>query len=265
MPSAFRGTDPVSGSAELFLQLSHCRTYAGVPRPHLRQHFPHAPAAGSLPAGAQYSRVPAWGVDRVQVLQPRGGEQAIPVTTRLAGDLRGEVTAESYRRLPDSEWLSGKDKRFPTARFELECSVDVPQAASRGRVLLLVQFPGREHRPSKCTAQLNDRPASLLESSSADHIGYYLSANDTYWKGIRPHECEWNWYICDLASGSSRVRFTGAAGHEHPRIGLWAWCEHDLAASKVLQSAKCSEPAMPHYGQDVERRGICLKNPVPVI
>jgi hypothetical protein len=211
------------------------------------------------------SIVPAWGVDRVQVLRPGADEQAIPASPRTAGDLRGEVIMETYRRLPDSEWLSGKDRHFPTARFEVECSVEVPQAAGRGKALLLVQFPGREHRPSNCTAQLNGRPATLFESSSAGHIGYYLSAADTYWKDIRPYECEWSWYICDLGSGSSRVRFTGAAGHEHPRIGLWAWCEHDLSESKIQQSAKCSEAVMPQYRQDIERRGICLKTPVPVI
>jgi hypothetical protein len=235
--------------------------------------MPRAELREAVAIGARWYRdgsqsmsiVPDWDVDRVRVLQPRGGEQPVSVCPRSAGGFLGEVTAESFRKLPEAEWLSAKDKRFPSAAFELECSVEVPQGASNGVVLLLIQFPGREHRPSKCAAELNGRPTTLDESSSAGHIGYNLSASDSYWKDIHPHVCEWTWYICDVGSGSSRIRFTGAAGHEHPRIGVWAWCEHDLAASKIQVSATCAEPAMPHYRQEIERRGICLKPPVQVV
>ena len=216
--------------------------------------------------GAQTTGVvPECGVDRVRVLHPREGEQSVAVTPRQAGNLQAEVTAESCRRLPEGEWLSVKEQRFPTAAFELECSLEIPPGVSRGKVLLLVQFPGREHRPSRCAARLNGNPITLHESSSAGHIGYRLSDNDKYWKDIRPHECEWTWYICEVDSGSSRIRFAGAAGHVHPRIGLWVWCEQDLAASKVAVPVNCPEPAMPQYRQMIERRGIAVKRPVQVI
>ena len=66
---------------------------------------------------------------------------------------------------------------------------------------------------------------------------------------------------CDVPSGTSRVRFTGAAGDPKCRIGLWAWLETDLSGSHLPVELQASEPAMPQYLPDVEREGICLLTP----
>ncbi len=235
-----------------------------VPRAQLRE---------TIAIGARWYRdgnqamsiAPDWGVDSVRVLQSNGGEQAVPVSPRSAGAFLGEVTAQTFRKLPEAEWLSRKDKRVPSVGFELECSVNLPQDASGGKVLLLVEFPGREQYPSKCAAELNGKLVTLQESSSEGHIRSGVWGRNTYWKDIRSYGSEWIWYICDVAGGASRVRFTGVAGHEHPRIGIWAWHEQDLTAKKVSVSATCAEPAMPPYRQAIERRGICLKSPVHAI
>ena len=215
-------------------------------------------------ADRNMSIVPGWNVDRVRILQSGGTEQTVKVAPRSPGDSHCEVTSETFRRLSDSDWLSAKGRRFPTVDFALECTASVPPGAS-GKLLLLLKFPGREYRPNRSEAQLNGSPVALEQSSSENRIGYYLGTGDTAWQGIRPHECNWNWYVCNVEPGTSRVRFTGAAGHPECSIGMWFWVDHHLGSAAKPLAVACTEPAMPPYRAEVARHGICVRAPGTVI
>src|SRR5208283_1100217 len=100
-------------------------------------------------------------------------------------------TAETLSRLRETEWKSVTWKEVPTVEFEVECSVSIPREASSGRVLLLIEFPGRTPCPSRCDAWVDGQPVRLEERTSAEHIGYFN------WTGaLHPFESEWCWYLC---------------------------------------------------------------------
>lgn len=238
-------------------------------------------------ADGTMSIAPDCGAKSVLLLEPGKAERHWPVAPRPVEGLAGKLIARSVSQAPKSEWLAGKPRTLPlfpfkypadptaetlakvkqaewkniqwkpapTSEFELECSVSVPRGASSGRVMLLVEFPGRAPRPSRCSVRVDGRPAGLEERSSAEHIGYYN------WTGsLRPVESEWSWYVCDVGSGSHRVKFRGAAGDLKPRLGLWAWTDQDLSTG-ARTDVRCTEPAMPQYRDRIERRGICLVAP----
>jgi hypothetical protein len=69
------------------------------------------------------------------------------------------------------------------------------------------------------------------------------------------------WYLCSIAAGSHRVKFSGTAGHPNPRLGLWLGADQDLADRTLLASFRCSDPARPPYRDRLERQGICLMLP----
>jgi len=166
--------------------------------------------------------------------------------------------SEEIRKLEQAE---RKERTVETVDFDVECSVSVPDGVSGAQVLLLVQFPGREYRPSRCTAQVDGAPSALKESNSGEHVGYYVASKDNFWKDMLPHECEWCWYIAEVAPGTHQVRFTGRAGHAAPKLGLWAWAEHDLTAGRIPLPAPATEPAMPNTAPETERQGICILKP----
>lgn len=260
---------------------------------------PRAELAETVVIGARWYREPggdAWmapddGVESVRVIEAGGRERIIPVRLRRRGQLGGELISQAVRPLAESEWLAGPqrrsaafpfhypaefgseeirkleqaergEKRFPSVAFDLECAVSAPPAA-KSMVLLLVEYPGREYRPSRCAARVDGRPVALRENNSSGHVGYYVAAKDNFWKDILPHESEWCWYICEVDGGKHQVRFSGQAGHPTPRLGLWAWAEFDLKAARVPLPAPSSEAAMPQYRAETERRGVCLKRPRP--
>ena len=64
--------------------------------------------------------------------------------------------------------------------------MSIPNGARSGQVLLLVEFPGREYRPSQCVAQVDAKPVPLRESNSSEHAGYYMASKDNFWKDILP-------------------------------------------------------------------------------
>ena len=218
-------------------------------------------------------------------MEPGRDEQAISVVPRQRDDLTGGLISRTVRQVAEKEWLAAKPrttalfpfrypadlnpemvrnlketqwkgvkwKPVPTVSFEVECSVSVPRQAGSGKVLLLVEFPGREPRPSRCSGWVDDQPADLEERSSDEHIGYYNWTGD-----LRAVESEWCWYICNVAPGSHRVKFSGTTGHPNPRLGLWLWAEQELAERRPLASFRGSDPAMPQYRDRLERQGICL-------
>lgn len=259
-----------------------------VPRSELKEAI--AVGARWYDSGEAMSIVPDRAKGSVRVLDPRSGERVIAVTPRKPEETKGELTSHAVRQLPEGEWLEAKSRttavfpfrypaeleprsiarlkesewtnvtrrKVPSSAFEVECSVSIPEKEARGKALLLVEFPGREYRPSRCEAWIDGRAASLEQSSSDEHIGYYDWA-----RGLAPYESEWCWYIVNLESGLHRVKFAGAAGHPNPRLGLWLWTECDLGEKAVSVPVRCSAASMPQYRERIERRGICLMQPPP--
>jgi hypothetical protein len=203
--------------------------------------------------------------------------------------LAGDVLAQRMRPLPETESLPAKPHttsvftfRYPTdptpatiralkeaagkdvtwrkvngVGFEVECAVSIPSRAKSAQVLLLVEFPGRQFHSSRCAASIDGIRAPLEQRDSDGHIGYYNWTNDS-----RPYESEWTWYICAVDPGQHRLSFVGAAGHPSPRIGVWLWTENDLTDdAQRVDGVPCGEPALPHYRDRIERRGLCLLPP----
>lgn len=170
------------------------------------------------------------GSETVRLLEVGGEERTLRPAMRTPAGLRGELVSETTRKLPEAEWLTEKNARQPSSMFDLECSIVVPGGA-RGKVLLLVEFPGRRHHANRCSAEVNGQSAAVVEKSSAGHIGYLVSSAGNFWKDARAYESEWSWHICEVPAGPSRVRFHGAAAHPSPKLGVWLWTEQDLAGS----------------------------------
>ncbi|NUQ64563.1 MAG: hypothetical protein HUU20_19020 [Pirellulales bacterium] len=233
------------------------------------------------------SIAPDQNAEAVRLLGPDQADQIVPVSPRKSSSFAAELIAQAVRQLPQSDWLSAKSrttalfpfdypaefnpetierlkkaewvnvalKKVPTSAFDIECSVSIPEGAV-GKVLLLVEYPGREPRPGSCSGWVDDRPATLDQSSSDEHIGYFD------WTGsLKPHESEWCWYIATVGGGPHRVKFAGTAGHPNPRLGLWLWSESDLANGGISTKLPCSQPAVPQYRDRIERQGVCLLNP----
>ena len=235
-------------------------------------------------AGGAAYMVPEPGVDRVRVLAAGGNESTLRVTPRERGLPSGKIVSQAIRPLPESEWLAAadrrpaafsfrypaeygspeiqkirqegrKEKRVPSASFDVECSVAVPRGTA-GKVLLLVEVPGRQYLPSRCTAQLDGKPAALQGSDSDERVGYYMARKDNCWKDMLPYETNWAWYICQAKPGDHKLRFSGQVGHPSPRLTVWAWAEQDLRGAKMPLAAACSEPAMPQYREETEQQGV---------
>ncbi len=229
------------------------------------------------------SLVPNRGVTTVRLLEPGDRSHSVVVKPRIVEQPAGRVLSQSLRPAVEDEWLTGtefrqpeftfqypaefgseeirkleaarKQKKFRTVAFELECEVTIPAAASRGQVLLLLQFPGREYCPSACSAWIDEAPATTESRPSSVRFGFYVDSRTNYWKAAVPLENEWCWYIADVSGGRHRLRFRGHAGHANPRLGVWVWAEHDLESHAVSVPIGCSEPAMPQYRAGVERDG----------
>ena len=235
--------------------------------------------------GDGMSIVPDRGLRSVRLLEPGRGERHFTVRPRPVDDLAGHLISRAVHEAPQADWLVAKPrtnplfpfkypaaataetlskfkdiewkrvpwKAVPTVDFDVECSVSIPRQTRCGKVLLLVEFPGRLPCPSRCSASVDGRSTRLVERSSTEHIGYFN------WTGnLRPFESEWCWYLCDVGSGLHRVRFQGAAGQPKPRLGLWVWADYELADCAQHTPVLCVDPAMPQYRDRIERQGICL-------
>ena len=206
-------------------------------------------------------RVSSEGATSVRLLLPHGGEQVVISKPVATGDLRGEVLSQKIDRLPQADWLRQGDKSLPTAAFELDSEIALPQDALEGKALLLLEFPGKKHLPSKCSCQINGRTVPLRESSSAGHVGSNELRPESPWRDLLPYTSNWTWYIADLDSGSATVKFTGDLPHENCKLGLWVWADWDLTQQSVLVPIECPEPAMPQLQAHLKRRGICVLSP----
>jgi len=49
-------------------------------------------------------------------------------------------------------------------------------------------------------------------------------------------------YGCAVPAGSSRVRFSGSAGFERPRIGIWLWSEQNIAKLACVTALPLHKP-----------------------
>ena len=263
-----------------------------IPRSGLRE----AVALGARwyrEADGMMSLAPDRTAKSVRVLEPSGGERIVAVAPRPGDDLAGEILSRIVRQVPKTGWLAAKPttkplfpfkypavftadtlarfretewegvacKDVPTLAFEVECSVSVPRQARSGKVLLLVEFPGRSHYPSRCRAWVDGRPITLEERSSTEHIGFHYNLTSH----LRPFESQWCWYLADVDCGSHRVKFEGMAGHANPRLGLWAWADHDLSKHRQPTPVHCGAPLMPQYRDCIERQGVCLLTPTETV
>ena len=208
---------------------------------------------------------PQAGAGEVEVLQPGGATSRHAAARPPATAPAGQVIAQSVKLLPQPEWLPVKGKPGRSVGFDVECTVSVPADCCRARVLLLVQFPSRQHAPGRCSATVNGQAAALEERSSGGQMGYAGGTHGfnpkSYWAGIIPYECEWTWYLCDVKPGPSRVRFQGAAARPDVKIGLWLWSDRDCAAGQQPLPIACTRPEMPQYQDLLERQGVCLLPP----
>jgi hypothetical protein len=259
-----------------------------VPRADLRETVVIGGRWYRAPDGA-LSVVPDRGAAAVRVVAAGKAERRVAVAPRTGAAPRGELVARTVRKLPPDDWLVAKSRtvalfpfrypaelrpemmqewreaewktvkwtKVPSVGFELECSVEMPGEVTEGQILLLLEFPGREHRPSRCEASLDGAAVSLEQRSSDEHIGYYN------WTGrLRAVESEWSWYLCRVGPGSHRVRFRGAVGHPQPRLGVWVWAEEELTPrAQPLAGMRGGDAAMPPYRDRWERRGVCLLRP----
>ena len=234
-------------------------------------------------ANGTMSVIPDRGVAKVRVLEPGGRERSVAVKARNVERPAGNILSQSVRPVSKEEWLTDaefrlpeftfhypaefgseeirkleagrKQKKFPTAAFELECEVSIP-AASRGQVLFLVQFPGRQYCPSTCSAWMDGAQVDTEPRPSSVRYGYYMGNRSNDWKATLPLEGEWCWYIAAAPVGRHQLRFSGKAGHASPRLGVWVWAEHDLEHQAISVPVSCGEPAMPQYRAGVERDGV---------
>jgi hypothetical protein len=197
----------------------------------------------------------------VRLLLPQGGEQAVTSKPWAAGEPRGEVLSQKLDELPQSDWLGQGGKPLPTASFVWDCKISIPEGAIKGKALLLLEFPGREHLPSNCACQVNGHAVALQASSSTAHVGFYGGGPASAWKRLEPYISNWTWYICDVENGSTVVKFSGAIPYEHCKIGLWAWADWDLTPQSVPISIACPEPAMPQHQDHLKRQGTCVMAP----
>ena len=195
----------------------------------------------------------------VQVLLPGGNQRSLATPLQSPLEVEGKTLSQSVKICPEAEWLSDKDgKRVPASAFDCEYVVTVSGHGAQGTMLFLLEFPGRDHRPSQCSCLLNGQLAKLEERVSAGYKGAYLTKPDSPWKDVIPFESEWTWYLCDVQVGTSRLRFQGSCGDPRVRISAWVWAHRDIRNDLVPAGFPCPKPELPPYREYEETKGIRL-------
>ena len=206
-------------------------------------------------------KVASEGSSSIRLLLPHSGEQVVSAKPLAMGDPKGEILTQKIDRLPEPVWLSQAEKLLPTASFEVQSEITIPEGAAKGKALLLLEFPGKDRLPSSCSCLVDGRAVGLQERSSAGHIDSNEVSAASPWRDILPYLGQWTWYICELESGTTKVMFSGLCPYENCRMGLWVWADFDLAQQSVPVSIACPEPAMPQNQAHLKRRGICVLKP----
>jgi hypothetical protein len=204
---------------------------------------------------------PDFGVDQLMTIEPGGSSRTQVVRPTWPDSLVGSVRRLEVRDLPSYAWFRVGSERAPTVAFEIECEVNVPRQASHGQVLLLLEYPGREHRPSQCQATVNGASIGLRRNSSEGHVGVSPARPDGYGKEAIPYESEWTWYICDVPAGRSVLWLAGTVADPNVRFGLWAWADFDIAARQIILPLAGTPPSLPQYRDQLERHGVCMRTP----
>ncbi len=229
-----------------------------VPRAELKE--PVVIGARWYRNAGQLLVAPVRGPGSAVLIQPDGGDRKLPVPGRAVEAVSGAMIRKEIRSLRQDAWLRADGKPVDSVAFEMECQVRVPRGA-KGTALFLVEFPGRQHRPSRASLIVNGEEIPARQKTSANHVGYYMPTEKSPWSDVTEYEAEWTWYIVGLGEGRSTVRIAGAAGHPNARVGAWAWCERDVRSAAAQIDADASEPVMPQHEDHLEREGICLHNP----
>jgi len=204
---------------------------------------------------------PDFGVDQLMTIEPGGSSRTQVVRSTWPDSLVGSVRRLEVRDLPSYAWFRVGSERAPTVAFEIECEVNVPRQASHGQLLLLLEYPGREHRPSQCQATVNGASIGLRRNSSEGHVGVSPARPDGYGKEAIPYESEWTWYICDVPAGPSVLWLAGTVADPNVRLGLWAWADFDIAARQIILPLAGTPPSLPQYRDQLERHGVCMRTP----
>jgi hypothetical protein len=229
---------------------------------------PRAELSEPVALGARWERdangkMMVWPEDssKVRILLPQGSEQVVSAQPAAMEDPRGKILAQRTDLLSEPLWFRQGDKPLPSASFEVASEVTIPEGAASGKALLLIQFPGKEHLPSSCSGFVNGRAVELHGSSSRGHLDSGETTPESPWRDILPYLSQWTWYICELGSGTTRVKFSGLCPNENCRMGLWLWADWDLRAQAVAVPLECPEPAVPQNQGHVKRRSVCLLPP----
>jgi hypothetical protein len=193
--------------------------------------------------------------EEARILLPLQGERTVRTKPPLAKQIHGKVLSWSQKDVSRSDWVSQKNIPIPTDAFELEGRLSIPSGPGKGKLLFLVEFPGREHYPSTCSCHVNGVAVNLEERSSKGHIGYNAASAHSPWSEVLKYESEWTWYIGEIGTGEYRISFTGKAPTGHSRIALYVWTEWDIKSMSTLVDISCSEAGMPQYRDHLERQG----------
>jgi hypothetical protein len=193
------------------------------------------------------------------LLEPGRNKRAVSLPHRTAPVIPGKVTRFERSVLPGPEWLAKGDKVFPSVSFNLDCDVNVSDTAAT--LLVLVEFPGLEHRPSTCKIVINEEETKTEISSSNGHIGNSQATPGSYWNAITHYQSHWTWYTAKLTAGSNRVKVNGNAGHPEARVGVWVWLDLDLTRGAVPAQFTAGKAQLPQLQDTIERHGFCLRRP----
>ncbi len=224
-----------------------------IPRRHLREPVALGTRWYREPDGKM--RVSPAASGEARILLPAGGERTVQTKVPSEKKIHGKVLSCSQKNASKTDWLSEKNIPVATNAFELEATVSVPSAAGKGKLLFLVEFPGRKHYPSTCSCSVNGETANLDVRSSRGHIGSYAVRPGSPWSEVLKYESEWTWYLCDVKPGESTFRLTGKIPAKHTRLALYVWQEHDVKSGSEPVDISCSQPEMPQYRDGLERWG----------
>lgn len=207
---------------------------------------------------------PDGGVKQVEVLQPGAAAKRYDVAITPVAAPGGKFLSRTVELLPKDQWMKPGDTSLPTTGFDFDCDVSIPEGAT-GKVLLLLEYPNRQHAPHQCVVTVNDGEVKLQGRSSVSRAGYPHGAHmfnpKSFWAGILPYQSEWTWYICPVEAGNSRVHLKGSVAQPDARIGLWIWSERDRAPGLQSLTVPCSKPEMPQVRERIERQGVCILRP----
>lgn len=214
-----------------------------------------------FPSGGVNHAIASTGGAPAALLEPGGRKRPMQLARRSAPTMPGAVTRFASSILPGPEWLAEGNQSFPSVAFTLDCNLTIPDETA-ATLLILVEFPGLEHRPSNCKIVINGSEAKTELSSSSGHIGSSQAKPGSYWDKITQHQSHWTWHMAKVSPGASKVQVSGRTGHPDSRVGVWVWLDTDLARSAIPVQFTSGSAELPQLRDTIERHGFCLRRPV---